>query len=60
MADSDLAVGLFFFVLAALNEAVWRGFSTDIWVDFKVFGIMPLTLAFSVAQMPLLRRHAAF
>ncbi len=51
--------GLFFFVLAALNEAVWRGFSTDIWVDFKVFGIMPLTLAFSVAQMPLLRRHAA-
>lgn len=48
----------FFVVLAGLNEAVWRSFPTDIWVNFKVFGIMPLTVAFSLAQVPLIRRHA--
>lgn len=47
----------FFLLLAALNEAVWRTQSTDIWVNFKVFGIMPLTLAFSFAQVPLILRH---
>ena len=36
---------LFFFVLAVLNEIVWRTQSTDFWVDFKVFGVVPLTLA---------------
>ncbi len=49
--------GLFFFVLAALNEIVWRQFSTDFWVGFKVWGIMPLTLAFALAQTPLILRH---
>lgn len=48
----------FFVVLAALNEVVWRSFSTDVWVDFKVFGIMPLTLVFAMAQLPLLKREA--
>ena len=48
---------LFFFVLAALNEIVWRTQSTDFWVSFKVFGIMPLTIAFALAQTPLLLRH---
>jgi intracellular septation protein len=48
---------LFFFVLAALNETVWRTQSTDFWVSFKVFGIMPLTIAFALAQTPLLMRH---
>ena len=48
----------FFVVLAGLNELVWRSFPTDVWVDFKVFGIMPLTIAFSLAQVPLIRRHA--
>ncbi|KAA5604654.1 septation protein A [Roseospira marina] len=47
----------FFLVLAALNEVVWRGFSSDTWVTFKVFGILPLTLVFSLAQVPLLMRH---
>jgi intracellular septation protein len=50
--------GLFFFLLAAINEVVWRSFSTDTWVSFKVFGIMPLTLVFAVAQTPLITRHA--
>ena len=47
----------FFLVLAALNEAVWRTQTTDMWVNFKVFGIMPLTLVFSFAQVPLILRH---
>src|SRR5918998_6499451 len=48
---------MFFFVLAALNEIVWRTQTTDFWVSFKVFGIMPLTVAFALAQTPLLMRH---
>lgn len=48
---------LFFLVLAALNEVVWRTQTTDFWVSFKVFGIMPLTLAFALSQTPLLLRH---
>ena len=48
---------IFFFVLAALNEVVWRNFSTDTWVNFKVFGTMPLTLLFALAQTPLILRH---
>ena len=50
--------GLFFFVLAALNEVVWRTQTQDFWVAFKVWGIMPLTLMFSIAQLPLLSHHA--
>ncbi len=50
---------LFFFVLAALNEIVWRTQTTDFWVSFKVFGVMPLTVAFALAQTPLILRHEA-
>jgi intracellular septation protein len=50
--------GLFFFVLAAINEVIWRNFTTDFWVSFKVFGIMPLTVLFTLTQMPLIQRHA--
>ncbi len=49
--------GLFFVFLAILNEVVWRSFSTDFWVSFKVFGTMPLTMAFAIAQVGLLKRH---
>ena len=49
--------GLFFLFLAALNEVVWRSFSTDFWVSFKVFGIMPITVAFTLTQLPLIQRH---
>jgi intracellular septation protein len=48
---------VFFFALAILNEIVWRTQSTDFWVSFKVFGIMPLTIAFALAQTPLLLRY---
>ncbi|MES0384645.1 MAG: septation protein A [Hyphomicrobium sp.] len=47
----------FFTFLAVLNEVVWRSFSTDVWVSFKVFGIMPLTMIFAIAQMGLLKQH---
>jgi intracellular septation protein len=49
--------GLFFVALAGLNELVWRSFSTDTWVSFKVFGIMPLTILFTLTQLPLINRH---
>jgi intracellular septation protein len=49
--------GIFFFVLAVLNEIIWRSVSTDMWVNFKVFGIMPLTVVFTLTQMPLIQRH---
>ena len=50
---------LFFFLLAVLNEIVWRNTSTNVWVDFKVFGVMPLTLVFGALQYPLLQKYAA-
>jgi len=50
---------LFFLVLAALNEVVWRNFSEAAWVNFKVFGILPLTLVFAMAQIGLIKRHEA-
>ena len=49
--------GLFFLFLAVVNEVVWRNFSTDFWVAFKVWGTMPITLAFTMSQMPLIMRH---
>ncbi len=48
---------IFFFVLAALNEIVWRTQTWDTWTNFKTFGIMPLTIVFALAQTPLLLRH---
>jgi len=50
--------GVFFLFLALVNEIVWRNFSTDTWVAFKVWGIMPITLVFTLAQMPLIMRHS--
>jgi intracellular septation protein len=60
--------GLFFVVLAIINEAVWRGgnayfpndpkAATDLWVAFKVWGVMPLTVLFSISQLSLLNKYA--
>jgi intracellular septation protein len=49
--------GVFFFVLAVINEILWRNFSTDVWISFKVWGIMPLTVLFSMSQLPLLSKY---
>ena len=48
---------IFFVVLAVLNEIVWRNFTTDFWVSFKLFGIMPLTFLFAASQTPLFLRE---
>ena len=50
--------GLFFIFLAVVNEVVWRMFSTDTWVAFKVWGIMPITILFTMSQMPLIMKHS--
>ncbi|MTD94994.1 septation protein A [Hyphomicrobium sp. xq] len=47
----------FFTFLAVLNEVVWRTVSTDTWVSFKVFAIMPLTMVFALSQIGLLKAH---
>ena len=53
----SLRVAVFFVFLAILNEIVWRSVSTDTWVDFKVFGFMPLTMLFFLAQTRLCARY---
>lgn len=53
----SLRWALFFVFLAALNEFVWRSFSTDFWVNFKVFGMMPISLIFTISQIPFMIRE---
>ena len=47
----------FFFSLAILNELVWRTQSEEFWVNFKVWGILPLTFIFTAFQVPLISKH---
>ena len=47
----------FFIALAVLNEIVWRTQSTDVWVNFKVFGILPITFIFTMTQFPLVKKY---
>jgi intracellular septation protein len=49
---------IFFLALAVLNEIVWRTQTTDFWVSFKVFGVLPLTFIFAGLQFPLLQKYA--
>lgn len=50
--------GAFFVAMAGLNEFVWRTMATETWVNVKVFGFLPLTFIFAIAQAPLMKRHA--
>jgi intracellular septation protein len=50
--------GLFFILLAVMNEVVWRTQSTDFWVAFKVWATMPLTIVFAALQLPVLTKYA--
>jgi len=50
---------LFFFAAAVLNEIVWRTQSTDFWVSFKLFGMVPLTFIFAALQYRLLMKYSA-
>ena len=47
----------FFVALAILNEIIWRTQSTDMWVNFKVFGILPITFIFTMTQFPLIKKY---
>lgn len=53
----SLRWGLFFVFLALVNEIVWRNFSTDFWMSFKLFGMLSLNIAFWVVHVPYLQRH---
>lgn len=48
---------LYFVALAILNEIIWRNFSTDFWVQFKVFGMMPISFIFTFSQLPFMIRE---
>src|SRR6201746_407389 len=48
---------LFFLAMAVLNEFIWRTQSTDFWVGFKAFGVIPLTMLFAITQLPLVKRY---
>jgi len=58
-AWNNLAIrwGLFFFVLAAINEFVWRSYGEDFWVKFKVFGFFPITILFTMTQLPFIMKN---
>jgi len=56
-AKLNLRWAWFFVFLAAMNEFTWRNFSTNTWVDFKVFAMTPITLVFSLAQLRLIMQH---
>lgn len=47
----------FFIAMALLNEYVWRSFSESTWVAFKVWGFLPLTILFTMLQMPLILKN---
>ena len=47
----------FFFALAILNELVWRTQSEEFWVNFKVWGMLPITIIFTGFQVPLINKH---
>jgi intracellular septation protein len=47
----------FFFILALLNETVWRTQSEEFWVNFKVWGLLPITFVFSVFQISLITKY---
>jgi len=48
---------IFFLVLAAANEIVWRNTSTSFWLSYKLWGSMPATLIFAASNVPMLMRH---
>ena len=47
----------FFIFLAILNEAVWRTQTEEFWINFKVWGILPITFIFTAFQLPLIQKY---
>jgi intracellular septation protein len=50
---------LFFIALAIMNEIVWRSFTTEFWISFKIWGVMPITMLFAIAQIGVIKRYEA-
>jgi intracellular septation protein len=48
---------LFFVAMAVLNELVWRNTSFDFWTAFKLWGAIPLTFIFALANVPMMMKH---
>ena len=48
---------LFFAVMAVVNESVWRNSSTEFWIGFKLWGMLPLTFLFAALNVPMLMKH---
>jgi intracellular septation protein len=48
---------VFFLVMAVANEAVWRNSSTSFWIGFKLWGFLPATFLFAIANVPMLMKH---
>ena len=55
----SLRWGYFFIFLAILNEVIWRNFSTDFWISFKLFGFIPLNIAFAILQVKTITRFTS-
>ena len=55
--DLNIRFMFFFMIMAVMNEVVWRNFSEETWVNFKVFGALPVTILFMVTQMPFIMRN---
>lgn len=50
--------GLYFILMALVNEFIWRNYSDDIWVNFKLFGTMIISICFILTQIPFLMKNA--
>lgn len=53
----SLRFGHYFLFMAITNELIWRNFSENFWVNFKVFGALPITMIFFITQVPFLMRN---
>jgi intracellular septation protein len=54
----SIRFGIFFLTLATINELIWRNFSEEFWVSFKVFGFLPISIIFTMSQLPFMLRHS--
>ena len=48
---------IFFVIMAVVNEGVWRNSTTEFWIGFKLWGAIPATMLFALANIPMLMRH---
>lgn len=54
----SLRWAIFFLILALANELVWRNYSEENWIKFKVFGITAVTILFTIMQIPFIHKYS--